>query len=246
MLIQQQSFVYDEAHYRVVAYEMAATNENPILVEKLLEFEELLNHISTVFYSYSSELGEIQIEVGKEDSRLQALMKERGIVGIAGLTPKFPIQNRQATDLANTAYVAAFRNSLETFQFRYLEAKGRARDFREGGDGCFLLIDITPGQVMKLLGKTQLSFTYLPQCGQARLISCVEPEPPEPNPLTECIKLMTFKERAAALSFLGEALAEEAAEFSSPRNAEFYFLMKNQSKDSKLKMLTCLTKLLTK
>jgi hypothetical protein len=161
-------FAYNEAHYARVADARVRDH-----LSTLLPHEELLNHISTVFYASG-----VAIEVGKENPTLQAYMREEGIRYLIGMTPKFPIFNPCANESENQAYVEEFQRSLDIRDISYIPCWGRARDFREGGDGCFILVDVCPDSVKELLSfegtPTQLSFTCLYQHEPAELVSCVE------------------------------------------------------------------------
>jgi hypothetical protein len=161
-------FAYDEAHYERVA----ATRSRDHLSE-LLSHEELLSHISTVFYAAG-----IAIEVGKDNPVLQAYMRNEGIRCLIGMTPKFPIFNPSPSESENQAYVEAFQQLLDTRGISHIPCWGRARDFQNGGDGCFILVNVQPNQVKELLSAdsvpTQLSFTCLYQYDEAELVSCVE------------------------------------------------------------------------
>lgn len=159
------TFVYDEDHYNRVADSRSHDH-----LAEILGREELLNHISTVFYT-----DDFEIEVGKANPKLQYLMKYNGIQWVIGLTPKNPRHNPRATDEDNQMYVREFAQLLNEKGLTGLPAYGRARDFREGGDGCFILINVSPDETRRLLNGTQLSFICLPQQGQAWLVSCIEP-----------------------------------------------------------------------
>lgn len=163
---------YDEALYARLAQKMHEQKSARSLVDYLSN-EQLLNHISTVFYT-----DRLAIAVGQKLPEVQAVMKATGIWSLAGLTPKFPIFNPDANDVANAVYVRYLRYKLTQLGQTYIPCFGRARDFREGGDGCFLLPNISPNEVMQLLAEdgqpTQLSFTYLQLGGEGQLISCIE------------------------------------------------------------------------
>lgn len=163
---------YDEALYQRVAQKMHEQKSARSLVGYLSD-EQLLNHISTVFYA-----DRLAIAVGQKLPEVQALMSATGIGSLAGLTPKFPIFNPDANEVANAVYVRYFRYKLTQLGQTYIPCFGRARDFREGGDGCFLLPNVSPDEVMQLLAEdgqpTQLSFTYLQLGGKGQLISCIE------------------------------------------------------------------------
>jgi hypothetical protein len=250
----EKRFVYDEAHYCYWAVEMLLQGGNNALIERI-SHRELLCHISTVFYisaqsNSSSKLKGVGIEihVGKESDFLQPLMRERGIKGIVGLTPKFPIQNPNATDAQNDFYVRSFQRLLNDLGVDYTPAKGRARDFREGGDGCFLLIDVSPEEVMSLLEingePTQLSITYLPPTGKAQLLSCIEPKPKE-NRIKTILQNLTHQERATALSFLGAVIAgAEYPSATSPLLMEFMFCVERATPECRIKLAVILARLL--
>jgi hypothetical protein len=159
---------YDEAHYQRVAAARPCDQ-----LSEFLGREELLNHISTVFYS-----GNVAIEVGKSNEALQSYMRAENIRFLIGMTPKYPIFNPRATDDENQAYLNWFAELLERHDISYVPAWGRARDFQQGGDGCFILINVHPSEVKLLLEvgnkPTQLSFTCLSQYGEAELVSCIE------------------------------------------------------------------------
>jgi hypothetical protein len=250
----EKRFVYDEAHYSYWAVEMLLQGGNNALMERI-SHRELLCHISTVFYTSaqsnsSSKLKgvDIEINVGKESGSLQSLMRERGIKGIVGLTPKFPIQNPNATDAQNDFYVRSFQRLLSDLRVDYVPAKGRAKDFREGGDGCFLLVDVSPQEVMSLLEingePTQLSITYLPPTGKAQLLSCIEPKPKE-NRIKAILKNLSHQERATALSFLGAVIAgAERSSATSPLLMEFMFCMERATPECRIKLVGVLARLL--
>jgi|GEM_PF-5571810 hypothetical protein len=256
--------VYDEAHYQYWTIEMLYQEGTKTLMERL-SHQELMNHISTVFYcdassNPSKKLGDcsIAIHVGKENS-LQTLMRERGIKGIVGLTPKNPIQNPSANSVENQAYVERFQSLLDSRNIDYTPANGRARDFKEGGSGGFLLIDVSPEEVISLLQvdgePTQLSITYLPAFGKAQLISCIEPKPKAENRLKTILKELTQEERALALSFLGAKVASSlGAKLNdydyplaspSPRLLEFLLYVRNASPSSQVKLIGVLSRLLS-
>jgi hypothetical protein len=251
-----ERFVYDEAHYQHIAVEMLYQDGVKQLLETL-PFQELLNHISTVFYcdhgaNTSKKLGgcEIEIHVGKESPELQSIMQERGIQGIAGLTPKFPIHNQNASELENSLYVRLFQELLTSWSIDYVQASGRARDFRDGSTGCFLLIDVSPEQVMNLLERdgepTQLSVTYLPSSGKAQLLSCIEPKPEE-NLFKSLLLRMSQRERVIALSFLGAALADiDYPSATSPLVFEFMLYAQRVGRDRQVKLIGLLAQLLAK
>jgi hypothetical protein len=251
-----ERFVYDEAHYQSVAIEMLYQDNVQQLLERL-SYQELLNHISTVFWcdaavNRSEKLTgfDIEIQVGKCSPSLQSLMRRSGIKGIVGLTPKFPIQNSSATDEENQAYVYSLQAHLELWNIDYVKAKGRARDFRDGGDGCFLLIDVSLEEVQNLLEQhgepTQLSITYLPPVGVAQLISCIEPKPEENN-LKALLLKMSQRERAIALSFLGAVLADiDYPSANSPLVFEFMLYAQRVGRDRQIKLANLLTQLLAK
>jgi hypothetical protein len=211
-----------------------------------------LSHISTVFWCDSNTSlllrgVDIEIHVGKESPELQALMRERGIKGIVGMTPKFPIQYPAASPECNEKLVKQFEDKLLNLGIEYCPAYGRARDFRQGGTGCFLLINISPEEAMELLLEdgepTQLSFTFLPPDGEAKLVSCVEPKPQ--NRIKAILRQLTQKERAIALCFLGAALADlPRPAATSPRLMEFVFLANSIRTESQIKLANLVSRLL--
>jgi len=251
----EKLFVYDEGHYMHWAIEMTIQGKAKALWERI-SYQEMLNHISTVFFippqfNLSLKLGgcEIEIQVGKEFPSLQALMRERNIKGIVGMTPKFPIQNPSPTPEENRLYVESFQSRLNKLGIDSTPANGRARDFREGGNGCFLLIDVSPEQVMDILEEdgepTQLSITYLPARGKAQLLSCVEKPKEKENRLKTILKKLSYQERAIALSFLGAILAgTDYPSATSPALLEFMLHVKLASPESQLNLAGVIVKLL--
>ena len=168
----------NEVHYRNIAAQMLANKEALELYYRI-GVEEFLNHISTVFYVPDEDYNpmylngtKLKIEVGKEHSELQRLMRLDGIRGLIGMTPQFPISNPSASLSDNARYIMAFELHLKRLEVPYVQAWGRARDFQNGGGGCFILIDVTPEDAPNII-YDQLSYTYLPNYGQARLISLV-------------------------------------------------------------------------
>jgi len=157
-------FAYDESNLRRIAERRSPDN-----LSATIPYEELLNHISTIFYTPI-----IEIEVGKENPRIQRWMRRLGWRSLIGMTPQFPISD--PFGLNNAQHIRGFE---EKAKIPYIPALGRARDFPLGGGGCFVLLDVSPSEAIALLledGKpTQLSFTCLPQTGKAQLVSCIEP-----------------------------------------------------------------------
>jgi hypothetical protein len=142
----------NEVHYRNIAAQMLANKEALELYYRI-GVEEFLNHISTVFYVPDEDYNpmylngtKLEIEVGKDNLSLQQLMRLNDI--------------------------KAFELHLNRLNVSYVRAWGRARDFQNGGGGCFILIDVTPEDAPNII-YDQLSYTYLPNYGQARLISLV-------------------------------------------------------------------------
>jgi hypothetical protein len=158
---------YEESHYIKVADRYVRSGNYTNLIQRV-GFEELINHISTVFYTDFNE-----IHVGVSDPALQRHIGK----GLVGMTPKFPIHHNDAT-ADDQKLIKAWMQKLEDNNIAYIPCKGRARDYRDGGDGCFILCDVTPKEVMSLLLEnglpTQLSIVYLPPQGEAHLVSCVE------------------------------------------------------------------------
>jgi len=168
----------NEVHYRNIAAQMLA-NKEALKLYYRIGVEEFLNHISTVFYVPDEDYNpmylngtKLEIEVGKDNPSLQQLMKMNDIRGLVGMTPQFPISNPSASLSDNARYIKAFELHLKRLNVSYVRAWGRARDFQNGGGGCFILIDVTPEDAPNII-YDQLSYTYLPNYGQARLISLV-------------------------------------------------------------------------
>lgn len=175
MLIQSTTqFDYDEQHYTAVAQLIRLEGQHQRLIATLSS-DELLNHISMVAYTFDRQ---IEIHVGKTSRIVQGWMRSKGMSGIVGMTPKNPIQNPKALPQENANRVREFERKLQAIGMNYIPCYGRARDFRQGGDGCFLLLNCEPSQAMTLLLEddqpSQLSITYLPSSGLARLVSCIE------------------------------------------------------------------------
>ena len=170
------NLIWDEAHYIHVASRMLADSKELKLFEAI-GTEQFLNHLSTVFYvpclnenPLSLKGVEIAIHVGRTALDLQRLMRSSGIRGLVGMTPQFPCSNPQASHSENLRYVEEFEEHLLRSGTRYLPAWGRARDFKEGAGGCFIMVNVTPDEAMLLISD-QLSFTYLPAYGVAQLIA---------------------------------------------------------------------------
>jgi hypothetical protein len=168
----------NEVHYRNIAAQMLA-NKEALKLYYRIGVEEFLNHISTVFYVPDEDYNpmylngtKFEIEVGKDNPSLQQLMRLNDIRGLVGMTPQFPISNPSASLSDNARYIKAFELHLKRLSVSYVRAWGRARDFQNGGGGCFILIDVTPEDAPNII-YDQLSYTYLPNYGQARLISLV-------------------------------------------------------------------------
>jgi hypothetical protein len=167
---------WDEVHYIHVASRMLADKKELGLFQKI-GTEQFLNHLSTVFYvpSLAENLPglegiEIAIHVGKTAPDLQRYMRTSGIKGLIGMTPQFPCSNPQASWRKNLWYVDEFEKHLIRSGINYLPVWGRARDFKEGAGGCFILIDVTPEEAKRII-YDQLSFTYLPARGKGQLVS---------------------------------------------------------------------------
>lgn len=159
---------YNETHYKSVASNYPYNN-----LRKIIGEDELLNHISTVFY-----YDDVSIEVGKRDVKMQAYMRNEKINYLIGMTPKYPIFDPNSSDEQNQIYVDEFKAKLDRLDIAYIPCQGRARDFKEGGNGCFILINLSPSEVIKLLmiedKPSQLSFTCIDQYNAAELISCID------------------------------------------------------------------------
>lgn len=174
-----REFCFDEAHYLAVCdsmyLESATTGKNQRLM-KLLGQEELLNYVSCVWYTPNQE---IAIEIGKKASPLtRHWMNLMGAKEIVGVTPKFPISNPSASEEENQRYVEELEQSLKNNNINYIACLGRARDFRSGGDGCYILA-CSPQEAMNLLldknsCPTQLAILHLCDNNPAKLISCVD------------------------------------------------------------------------
>jgi hypothetical protein len=154
---------FDLAHYQQVAQTLPTT-----VIQKIGK-EQILYHISTVFYAPNALLGlDIEIEVGKPSPLVQAVMKVLGISQLIGMTPQFPASNPQATDEENQRYIQECCAKLTSRGVRHLECKGRALDFPTGGDGCFIVIDGL--HLIQDILSDQLSYTLLEQEGVGQLV----------------------------------------------------------------------------
>jgi len=253
--ISSERFVFDEAHYQQVVIDLVYDDAIKQLWNKL-SYQGLLSHISTVFFvdatnNLSVKLGcDIEIHVGLPNLPLQSFMRKKGIKGIVGVTPKNPIDNPNPSPTQNSVYVRQFKSLLDSKNIDYTPAYGRARDFKEGGSGCFLLIDVSPEEAIDLLEAdgepTQLSITYLPEDGKAQLVSCIEKPKKEPR-IKVVLRELTPEERALALSYLG-ALLGGCREYPyvdpSPRLTEFFYLVKLANPDTKVKLIGFIARLL--
>ncbi|HEY9598460.1 MAG TPA: hypothetical protein V6D33_12400 [Cyanophyceae cyanobacterium] len=163
---------YDERHYQTVAEEILQSGKCAELVHAI-GHEQMLNYVSTVFYTEH-----LEIAPGHESPKTQSLMRQLNYRGLVGLTPKFPIFHPAADDIANAVYVRYFAQKMQNAGVLYVPCMGRARDYRDGGNGCFILIDVLPHEAMRLLEEdgvmTQYAIAFLPPTGKAQLISCVE------------------------------------------------------------------------
>ena len=131
---------------------------------------ELLNHLSTTFWTPKALLGlDVTLTPGKTSPLVQAAMRALGIPQLIGFTPLYPRSNPKCGDWV---LAEECERKLIKLGLRYLPAKGRALDF-PGGDGCFLLIAATLQEAEAVLSD-QLSCVVLPDEGEARLVSLVD------------------------------------------------------------------------
>jgi hypothetical protein len=131
---------------------------------------ELLNHLSTCFWTPKALLGlDVTLTPGKTSPLVQAAMQALGIPQLIGFTPLYPRSNPRCGDWV---LVEECERKLIKLGLRYLPAKGRALDF-PSGDGCFLLIGATLQEAEAVLSD-QLSCVVLPDEGEARLVSLVD------------------------------------------------------------------------
>jgi hypothetical protein len=139
-----------------------------------LGYQETLNHYSTRMSTMSPDTQAIVIQPGYEDRATQSWMRSHGIKGCVGVTPTFPRFNPHANDEENCRYIREFEQKAALLEIKAIPAWGEANDFPKKG-GCFILIDVDPMSVLRLMGESQLSFLWLPPVGIAQLVSCLEP-----------------------------------------------------------------------
>jgi hypothetical protein len=131
---------------------------------------ELLNHLSTTFWTPKALLGlDVTLTPGKTSPLVQAAMQALGIPQLIGFTPLYP---RSSPRCGDGALVEECERKLIKLGLRYLPAKGRALDFPDG-DGCFLLIGVSLQEAEAVLSD-QLSCVVLPAVGEAMLVSLVD------------------------------------------------------------------------
>jgi hypothetical protein len=137
---------------------------------KAIGEEELLNHLSTIFWAPKGLLGlDVTLTPGVASPIVQAAMQAIGLSQLIGFTPLYPRSNPFSGDWD---YVTRCEAMLDELELRYLPAKGRALDF-SGGDGCFILVGVGIPEAMPVLFD-QLSCIVLPVTGVAKLVSLVD------------------------------------------------------------------------
>lgn len=160
-------------HYSQVAEEVLRSNNHSQLLARIGS-EQFLYHVSTVFYAPGALLGlDVEIEVGKTAPVLQAAMRSLNISQLIGFTPQFPVSNPHATVEENQRLVRQASEKLKNQNIRHIAAFGRALDFPNGGDGCFILVDVEIDQMKDVLSD-QFSCLCLKSEGVGTLVSLVD------------------------------------------------------------------------
>ncbi len=160
---------YNKKFLRQLATQTVLAGQHKRLIEAI-GVTELVNHLSTIFWSPKGLLGlDVALVPGKPSPLAQTIMQVFGISQIIGFTPLYPITNPNCGDWK---LVEKCEEMLIDSQLLYVSAKGKALDF-PSADGCFLLIGASLEDAALVLSD-QLSCIVLRQTGNAKLVSLVD------------------------------------------------------------------------